>query len=1089
MLRISKSIEAVLGCMMLIITSHGQHLITDRIVPAMTAPSPDVYNLGKYGDIPISNYTGLPSIDIPLYTIKTKTIEVPLRLTYHAGAVKARDEASVCGLGWSLISGGVITQNIADINDLRNYSHPSPGPGGYWEASLFDLSGHLCNSEGIDPHLMQNTSLNSHFGLWGTLNYAIDLEPDLFSFNFLGYSGKFVYDKETQEIILLDQQNIKFAINGNSSSLTQARDWKVTLPDGTVLFFEVSEIVQGPPHLEPRSITWHLTRIVTPKNEIINYAYSRSPSDNPQLVAPLLPSLFQKSSTIEVTNHVDFNPEELPANQYDYNVMTALTYLETIEFDGGEVRLTYGSRNDLYGSRLAKLEVYASTGSISDLSLMKQYIFDNNDYFQSHSASTHSLPDIIRIWEAVGLKEDYYKLRLKLKGLQETISGAKYTFHYNNQLLPYKDAYSVDHWGFSSGRYGNATFVADITKVLPTNEIYAGIKNHYNQFAVADRSTEPTAVKAALLEEIHYPTGGYTKFEYESNSFYNYVAIQPKDRSGSSLGGGVRIARIIDFDGNGNRRVKRFLYRQEASDKSSGKLMSPLQYQRTYVYLVRICNQELVSNNYVRYFILESQSHTALSNSAQGQHVGYDRVEVLDGEEGENGREIYYYHNTPDEYYQHSFWMSHSVPNRPDHLNGRVKMKIVLNKKLDTLKIDEYEYKVNNRKSLGGMKTYATQNMNPCVPDCYQFAATGYGYYSARVELEWRKMMTRDVMTQQDLVETENYSYNAIGLLSEIRKNQSDESMQVIKYKFPYDYVASTPLPAPPYTPEASALFKMNSHNYHNFPVEVVRLKDDKVVSAAYTEFFDKNNSDENPLIVPVKQWRLKSNSPVPFNSTGSATNTFELSTPIMSGDNTLSILKDNFYGTDAEIEYDRFDNKGNLLQYHKKNNVNISFLWGYNQTQVIAQVIDAQNKDVFYTGFEDETGSNIDLLEKKTGNKSHSNASFISYPLTNLTNGEYILSYWKKNGSGWTYEESTVTVTGNAHTLSGLAGQIDDLRFYPKAAQMTTYTYDLLKGITSETDANNKVTYYEYDASGRLINIKDLKKNLLQHLDYNYGH
>jgi len=98
-----------------------------------------------------------------------------------------------------------------------------------------------------------------------------------------------------------------------------------------------------------------------------------------------------------------------------------------------------------------------------------------------------------------------------------------------------------------------------------------------------------------------------------------------------------------------------------------------------------------------------------------------------------------------------------------------------------------------------------------------------------------------------------------------------------------------------------------------------------------------------------------------------------------------------------------------------------------------------------------------------------------------------YVLSYWKKNGTGWDYIQSTVNVTGGAYTISGITGQIDDLRFYPADAQMITYTYDLLKGLSAQSDANNMVTYYEYDSPGRLSNVRDADKNLLQHVDYHF--
>lgn len=75
------------------------------------------------------------------------------------------------------------------------------------------------------------------------------------------------------------------------------------------------------------------------------------------------------------------------------------------------------------------------------------------------------------------------------------------------------------------------------------------------------------------------------------------------------------------------------------------------------------------------------------------------------------------------------------------------------------------------------------------------------------------------------------------------------------------------------------------------------------------------------------------------------------------------------------------------------------------------------------------------------------------------------------------------VTIGGDANALW------DDIRFHPSDASMTTYTYAPLIGMTSQSDANNLPTYYEYDPFGRLKLIRDHKKNILKTFEYNYAH
>ena len=80
-------------------------------------PSPTASALGKYGEISVGMYTGIPSIAIPIYTIKADDIELPISLSYHAGGIKLEERASNVGIGWSLNAGGVITRSIRGLPD------------------------------------------------------------------------------------------------------------------------------------------------------------------------------------------------------------------------------------------------------------------------------------------------------------------------------------------------------------------------------------------------------------------------------------------------------------------------------------------------------------------------------------------------------------------------------------------------------------------------------------------------------------------------------------------------------------------------------------------------------------------------------------------------------------------------------------------------------------------------------------------------------------------------------------------------------------------------------------------------------------
>ena len=139
------------------------------------------------------------------------------------------------------------------------------------------------------------------------------------------------------------------------------------------------------------------------------------------------------------------------------------------------------------------------------------------------------------------------------------------------------------------------------------------------------------------------------------------------------------------------------------------------------------------------------------------------------------------------------------------------------------------------------------------------------------------------------------------------------------------------------------------------------------------------------------------------------------------------------------------------------------------------------------------------------TGTKSY-NLSLGNITKAGLTSGTtYVVSYWTKNSSplsitgtitgyplkgftnsnGWTYYEHKVTGQTTI-TLSG-TGNIDEVRLYPQSAEMTSYTYNPLTGVSSINDARAGINFFEYDGFQRLVNIKDQYGNIVKNYTYHY--
>ncbi|MGH7249776.1 MAG: hypothetical protein ACREGC_02275, partial [Minisyncoccia bacterium] len=183
----------------------------------------------------------------------------------------------------------------------------------------------------------------------------------------------------------------------------------------------------------------------------------------------------------------------------------------------------------------------------------------------------------------------------------------------------------------------------------------------------------------------------------------------------------------------------------------------------------------------------------------------------------------------------------------------------------------------------------------------------------------------------------------------------------------------------------------------------------------------------------------------------------------------------------------------GNPVQVTARDGIANSYIWDYINTEPIAKVTNAPVSQVAYTSFEADgkggwtfSGAPVTDATSPTGSKCYSLASG-SISKSGLASGaKYIVSLWKKSGASitvaggtntsvtgktigsWTYIEYTVTTNTTTITVSG-SGSIDELRLYPSNAQMVTYTYTPLMGMTSACDADNKITYYFYDGLGRL--------------------
>ena len=75
-------------CLISILISGNTFAINDYTdIPSVVPPSPSVAALFKANEIPVSLSTGIPQINLPIYTVQEGNIEVPIYISYTGGGI------------------------------------------------------------------------------------------------------------------------------------------------------------------------------------------------------------------------------------------------------------------------------------------------------------------------------------------------------------------------------------------------------------------------------------------------------------------------------------------------------------------------------------------------------------------------------------------------------------------------------------------------------------------------------------------------------------------------------------------------------------------------------------------------------------------------------------------------------------------------------------------------------------------------------------------------------------------------------------------------------------------------------------------
>ncbi len=170
-------------------------------------PTPNAQDLGKYGEIPMNYYTGRANISIPIYSTEQCGVPLNVSLSYDTGGNPVNQLPGWTGHGWTLMAGGCITRVLQ----------------GYFDEDVIDrnkdgkvtLKNYFSNEYGLNNNYGRTRDGRRREGrnrvAYDVANNILcyDYSPDIFTFSFMGKSGRFFLDQDKKTWRVQSDDNIK----------------------------------------------------------------------------------------------------------------------------------------------------------------------------------------------------------------------------------------------------------------------------------------------------------------------------------------------------------------------------------------------------------------------------------------------------------------------------------------------------------------------------------------------------------------------------------------------------------------------------------------------------------------------------------------------------------------------------------------------------------------------------------------------------------------------------------------------------------------------------------------------------------------
>jgi len=924
--------------------------------------TPTTADFIRYGEVPVSLFTGKLNYEVPIYHIKDRDFDIPISLTYTSDGFKPAKRSGLVGLDWFLNVGGVISREV--------YGSPDETVP---NATLGQELGYLMTVQrgkydkdkvwNFDPDVILTDQSLAYKYLKPISSYFCDYNPDLFLFSFNGHNGHFMIDNQG-----VPKTNIKgydVDISGLAPQyrydlvLPDPSTIKIYTPDGYEYIFggDLSALEFSMSFMEgelpvagttaPTILAWHLSQIIAPNGRSVKFNYKTTILDNSLSKTD---PIWTSSRRAKTGTHVI--PEW---KNYNYTAVKA-AILESIEVD--DIKIAFNKSVEETLKNIYTVDQF-----------FRGYADFNHASYQLDSINITKTNSPLFTYK-LGYTNNY-KRRFLSSFTQP--DGGVYNFTYNHPDTGYPQpdvSGETDTWGYWKISY--PTFPhRDTLTIAPMNIAKQG----------------PSMGPYSLLNMVTYPTGGYSKFAYNHNQSTSRIdqkltnGLIAKQLVTDTIElGGFSIYEIDHYSStNKIETQKRYFYTENLSSPSPS---SGIIYQYPPYYLDQFYRKIFIGDWIENYNISEPV-------------IGYTKVY----EQNMDGSYTKYtftdYHTNPDVNNSKISWSSTDFDpqllastsvNRStsnSQKRGLLSSKQLFDSKGNSISTEEYIYK-----NLPSRQISTNSNVD-IQPSDYivSFRSITGGAMATKLYLQSSPIISK-TNTTNGVTKKTLYNYDTNDLLS--CQKEIDSHSDTIKTV--YNYLQN-------FKPVNTNSRNLLLRNYLNYPTEKIQYKNAQYLSS---QAYSYKKSTPYPLVDSVKTF-IGSNRSNP-----------------------------NF------TKYEVYDAYGNPVSVIKNGADKIVYLWGYNGQYPIAKIENATYENV------------KNALGGTLPESLSSNASFDASVITKLRSDNTNLSN----------------------------------------AQITTYTYQPLAGILTETDPRGITTYYNYDTNNRLKEtyiMIDGAKKVVQKYDYHY--